>query len=366
MAGLAVAVGALALSTIREQPAEARASESEQGWTLGEALRTPQFYIVGCGIAATYFVSSTINAFTMSYLHLHGVGLGIAVITFSIQSAGHAAFPLMMGGIAARIGVRALLVFGLVIQAIGMTVLAFGWSVPALIVFAIGVGGGYGTLMIGTTLAIEKFYGRAPFRPHFRLQPAFLGHLRHRARAGRLGRRPDGPLRHLVPRLRRAAVGSLCRCADIAAARQVGTGPCRTRRCDGAGPLGLKVLSAVSAIFLFAGATTFNSLGVALFAMQPEFHWSDAQTGGGFLALGLSCCCLSMLPVALLPRIGGRWTCVAGCLALAAGFLVAAATSSLAMIYAAVAILGLGYSLVANTSGIFLLAGWFGTRAHRG
>jgi MFS family permease len=127
----------------------------------------------------------------------------------------------------------------------------------------------------------------------------------------------------------------------------------------------LKVLAAVSAIFLFGGAATFSTLGVALFAMQADFHWSDAQAGGGFLALGLSCCLLSMLPVALLPRIGGRWTCVAGCLAFCAGFLVAAATQNLVTIYAATVIFGLGYSLVANTAGIFLLAGWFGDRAPR-
>ncbi len=127
----------------------------------------------------------------------------------------------------------------------------------------------------------------------------------------------------------------------------------------------MKVLAAVSAIFLFGGAATFATLGVALFAMQAQFHWSDAQAGGGFLALGLSCCALSMLPVALLPRIGGRWTCVAGCLAFSVGFLVAAATQNLATIYAATVIFGLGYSLVANTAGIFLLAGWFGNRAPR-
>lgn len=163
MAALMTAVGALALSVIRDQPADTALPEAAAGWTLAEALRTRQFYIVGCGIAATYLVSSTLNAFTMSYLRLHGVGLGIAVATFSIQSAGHAAFPLMMGGIAARVGVRALLVFGLAIQAAGMLALASSVSTPALVLFAIGVGGGYGTLMIGTTLAIETYYGRAHF-----------------------------------------------------------------------------------------------------------------------------------------------------------------------------------------------------------
>jgi MFS family permease len=170
MVGLMAVAGIVCLSIIRERPARELAAEAKdeaEGWTLLEALRTPQFYIIGCGIAATYLIASTVNAFTVSYLTMIGIGTAIAVITFSIQSGCHAAFPLLMGGIAERVGVKALLVFGLAIQAIGMLALAIGGSFPVLVIFAIGVGGGYGTIFLATTLSLQEYFGRKNYAQIF-------------------------------------------------------------------------------------------------------------------------------------------------------------------------------------------------------
>ena len=166
MAALMTLAGAVCLSIVRERAPLHDDEDSEDmktSWTLSEALRTPQFYIIGSGIAATYLIASTVNAFTVSYLTKIGVSTAIAVIAFSIQSAGHSAFPLIMGGIARRVGVRALLVIGLLIQAVGMLALAVGSSLPALVVFAIGVGGGYGTIFLATTLSLREYFGRAHY-----------------------------------------------------------------------------------------------------------------------------------------------------------------------------------------------------------
>jgi MFS family permease len=170
MVALMAAAGAVSLMVVRERPAaqaQGDIVEDGTGWTLREALRTPQFYIIGCGIAATYLVATTVNAFTVSHLTMIGVAVTVALVTFSIQSACHAAFPLLMGGIAERVGVRALLVFGLAIQAIGMTALALGSSFPVLIVFAIGVGGGYGTIFLATTLSLQEYFGRRNYAQIF-------------------------------------------------------------------------------------------------------------------------------------------------------------------------------------------------------
>jgi len=162
MTALIGTVGLLCLAVIRERPtvkAEAGEEAAGAGWSLAEALRTPQFYIVGCCIAATYLVASTVNAFTVSYLSLIGIGAGAAVLAFSVQSACHAAFPLMMGSIADRVGVKTLLIGGLAIQVIGMLALARGGSPALLILFAIGVGGGYGTVFLATTLTLQLYFG---------------------------------------------------------------------------------------------------------------------------------------------------------------------------------------------------------------
>ena len=121
----------------------------------------------------------------------------------------------------------------------------------------------------------------------------------------------------------------------------------------------------MTVVLLFGSGTTFPSMGIPLFAMAGEFHWSQAAAGGAFLALGLVCAATSLGPIILIPRIGGRWTVVSGTLILAAGFLLAAVTSSLAIFYAAAALFGIAFSLVANASGTYMVANWFGERSGR-
>lgn len=162
MVALMALIGGLTVCVVRERPAprdEGPMGGRTDDWTLSDVLRTPQFYSVASGIAATYLVASTVNAFTVSYLTLIGVGTAVAVATFSVQSVCHAAFPILMGGIAERVGVKTLLVTGLVIQAVGMLALGVGSSKAALLIFAIGVGGGYGTVLLGTTLTLQEYFG---------------------------------------------------------------------------------------------------------------------------------------------------------------------------------------------------------------
>jgi MFS family permease len=116
---------------------------------------------------------------------------------------------------------------------------------------------------------------------------------------------------------------------------------------------------------LFGSGTTFPSMGIPLFAMAEEFHWSQAATGAAFLALGIVCAMTSLGPMILIPRIGARWTVVGGALLLGGGFVLASAAQSLAVFYAAAAMFGIAFSLVANASGTYLVANWFGARAGR-
>lgn len=125
------------------------------------------------------------------------------------------------------------------------------------------------------------------------------------------------------------------------------------------------VLIAVTVVLLFGSGTTFPSMGIPLFAMAGELHWSQTASGAAFVAMGVVCAATSLGPMALIPRIGGRWTVVSGTLILAAGFLLASVTSSLAIFYAAAALFGIAFSLVANASGTYMIANWFGERSGR-
>lgn len=125
------------------------------------------------------------------------------------------------------------------------------------------------------------------------------------------------------------------------------------------------VFAAVTLIFFFLNGATFTSLGVVLYTMVGELHWSQAAAGFSFSLLGIACGLCSPLPALMMKRVGGRWTIVAGAVALIFGFFLAAVSTSLWVFYGAMILLGLGYALGGNVPAIYLLAAWFPTRSAR-
>lgn len=125
------------------------------------------------------------------------------------------------------------------------------------------------------------------------------------------------------------------------------------------------ILAVTTLCFFFLNGATFTSLGVVLFTMAGELHWSQTAAGFSFTLLGLACGLSSPLPAWLMKRYGGRLTMVLGGLTLAVGFTLAATSHGLPLFYLAMVLLGTGYSLAGNVPGVFLVAAWFPSRAAR-
>lgn len=119
------------------------------------------------------------------------------------------------------------------------------------------------------------------------------------------------------------------------------------------------VFSAVSLAFFFLNLSTFTSLGVVLFSMVNDLHWSMTAAGFCFTLLGLACGLSSPLPTLTMRWFGTRATVCLGALLLLAGFALASVAESLLVFYAAMILLGIGYSLAGNVPGICLIANWF-------
>jgi MFS family permease len=124
-------------------------------------------------------------------------------------------------------------------------------------------------------------------------------------------------------------------------------------------------LGAVSLVFIFLNAATFASLGVVLFSMIEDLHWSQTAAGFSFSLLGIACGVASPLPAILMKRISCRVIIVLGGACLTAGFWLAGASSGLALFYLAMILVGLGYALAGNVPGIFLIASWFPATSSR-
>jgi cyanate permease len=119
------------------------------------------------------------------------------------------------------------------------------------------------------------------------------------------------------------------------------------------------VFGAASLAFFFLNLATFTSLGVVLFTMAAELHWSFTAAGFSFAFLGLACGLSSPLPALLMGRIGGRATICLGAIMLAIGFAICAVTRTMAEFYVAMLFIGIGYSLAGNIPGVYLISSWF-------
>jgi cyanate permease len=130
-------------------------------------------------------------------------------------------------------------------------------------------------------------------------------------------------------------------------------------------PRNLQVMIAASLGFFFVTATTFTSLGYVLYLMVSDLGWSQAGAGLSFALLGLACGLSSPLPPLLMKWVGTRYTMFLGGLTLAAGFSLAAITHSISFFFLATALMGVGFSLVAPSPAVFLIATWFPNKSAR-
>lgn len=127
----------------------------------------------------------------------------------------------------------------------------------------------------------------------------------------------------------------------------------------------LMILIFASLGFFFVTATTFTSLGYVLYAMVADLGWSQAAAGTSFSCLGLACGLSSPLAPMLMKWVGTRFTMFIGGLVLAAGFLLAASVHGIALFLVATSMMGMGFSLIAPSPAVFLLASWFPRTAPR-
>lgn len=121
-------------------------------------------------------------------------------------------------------------------------------------------------------------------------------------------------------------------------------------------------LAAALALFVGQGVT-FAGMGLALFATGTALGFGPALVGSAFTSVIVGASLGAMLPVWLMTRIGGRWTMTAGALVMAGGLILASAVQTAPPLLAAMALVGAGFSLLANTPAFAMIAGWCGPRA---
>jgi OFA family oxalate/formate antiporter-like MFS transporter len=184
LAAIAIVVsGVLAILVVREDSAEqanaaavAAAAKGDeragvyytaQTWTARQALRTPQFYVIAAAYTSFLLVGITCNSFAVAHIAENGFSPAVAASMLSLQALINAIARVCGGLVGEVMEPRRLLMISLVTLIAGLVAISFANSWTMLLLFAAGIGIGYGLTFVTTSVLLSNYFGRGPYLPLF-------------------------------------------------------------------------------------------------------------------------------------------------------------------------------------------------------
>jgi MFS family permease len=160
--GLLAALGVDA-KTDAGAAAEADPAISTEGWAMREALQTRQFWIIAAAYSAFLFCGITANSVSVAHLTQHGVAAVIAGSMVSVEALLNSAARLTGGILSRFVRAKTLLAAALVSLVIGLLALAAARDLPMMLLYAAGIGIGFGLANFAATILLLDYFGRGPY-----------------------------------------------------------------------------------------------------------------------------------------------------------------------------------------------------------
>jgi OFA family oxalate/formate antiporter-like MFS transporter len=135
---------------------------TEDAWTAKAALKTPQFAVLAAAYSIFPFVGITVSAVAVGHLMRHGVGVALAGGAMSLEALFNAGARFMGGVLVRWISAKTLLLVALGLMIIGLMALSVAHNNSLMIVYAVGVGAGYGLTFFASTILLLDYFGRGP------------------------------------------------------------------------------------------------------------------------------------------------------------------------------------------------------------
>lgn len=142
------------------QPANARVYRTQADWTVREAIRTPQFYVIVAAYFAHLLGGVTAVSLAPSHFSEMGVASAVAVAALSLESLMQVVARMSGGLLGDRIDPRWLLAGAQGMMAAGLLALANAVTWPMMVIFALGVGVGFGMTVLAVSILLLNYYGR--------------------------------------------------------------------------------------------------------------------------------------------------------------------------------------------------------------
>jgi len=143
--------------------AESDPEISTERWTLRDALQTRQFWIIAAAYAAFQFCGITASSVSVAHLTQHGVTAAIAAGILSVEALLNSGARLAGGILTRFVGAKSLLIVSLASLIVGLLALSVARDVPMMLIYAAGIGVGYGLTLFAATILLLDYFGRGPY-----------------------------------------------------------------------------------------------------------------------------------------------------------------------------------------------------------
>ncbi len=165
---LIVLIGIIAAFLIDAKTDVGHAAESDpeistERWTMREALQTRQFWIIAAAYAAFQFCGITASSVSVAHLTQHGVAAATAAGILSVEALLNSGARLAGGILTRFVGAKSLLIVSLASLIVGLLALGAARDVPMMLIYAAGIGVGYGLTLFAATILLLDYFGRGPY-----------------------------------------------------------------------------------------------------------------------------------------------------------------------------------------------------------
>ncbi len=163
LAAATSAPGADPRSAARTPPEQKGPGEMISGladWTVRRALATPQFYVIVFAYTMYLLINTTAHGLAVAHLTQRGISTAAAARMLSGEALIGAAVSIGGGLAGERVSAKTLLVVSLAALVIGMAALAVAHGPAMMLVYAVGVGIGYGLTFLAATVLLLRYFGR--------------------------------------------------------------------------------------------------------------------------------------------------------------------------------------------------------------
>jgi MFS family permease len=131
-----------------------------EDWTLKEAVRTPQFYVLLAAYFGHVICLATAGSFAVAHLTERGIDEHLTAYILAIEAVMGMAWRFAAGILGDVINGRYVLIFALASLVAGMVALAVAHDMVGLLVFAVGTGIGFTVTALAVTVLTLDYYGR--------------------------------------------------------------------------------------------------------------------------------------------------------------------------------------------------------------